>query len=265
MKSGGVWRKSADHSRATGDGEPAPASARRGSQWRAGGLVADSPLRRVDPRTKLALSICISLAVMLPLERLLVVIGAYLLLLAWARLLPAAARLVWRLKWVLLILFALDWWVISLDFAILITLRIVLLSGAFAILFVTSTSEELRLAFEWLRLPYRYAFSLSLALHSVGLFESEWRTIREAQQARGAWSPLTGWRDLGRQAHDLVALTVPAVVMTAHRAWAMTEAAYARGFDSPHRRPYHRLAMHLLDWLLLAGAFAGGTLLVWWR
>ena len=100
------------------------------------------------------------------------------------RLLPTAGRLVWRLKWTLLILFVLDWWLVSLDLAILITLRIVLLTGAFAILFATTMPEELRLALEWLRLPYRYAFSFSLALQSVGLFEAEWRTIREAQQAR---------------------------------------------------------------------------------
>ncbi len=69
-------------------------------------LVERSPLRRADPRTKLALSLCASLAVMLPLQRLLAFMALYLLLLAWARLLPEAARQVWRLKWVLLILFA---------------------------------------------------------------------------------------------------------------------------------------------------------------
>ena len=61
---------------------------------------------------------------------------------------------------------------------------------------------------------------------------------------------------------DLVALAVPAVVLTTKRAWAMTEAAYARGFDSPHRRPYRQLAMGWLDWLLLAGAVAVAAILV---
>jgi energy-coupling factor transport system permease protein len=228
-------------------------------------LVEDSPLRRVDPRTKLALSLCASLAVMLPLEKLAVFMVLYTLLLLWARLLPEAAQQVWRLKWVLLVLFVVDWLFVSLDLAVIITLRLILLAGAFALFFATTTPSELRLALEWLRVPYRYAFSLSLAFQSVGLLDDEWRAIREAQQARGAWAPPTGWRDLLDRLRDLVALAVPAIVLTTKRAWAMTEAAYARGFDSPRRLPYRQLALGWLDWLLLAGTLAVAAILVLWR
>jgi energy-coupling factor transport system permease protein len=229
-------------------------------------LVEHSPLRRVDPRTKLALSLCASLAVMLPLEKLAVFMGLYVVLLLWARLLPAAARQVWRLKWVLLVLFVVDWVFVSLELAVIITLRLILLAGAFALFFSTTTPAELRLALEWLRVPYRYAFSISLAFQSVGLLDDEWRTIREAQRARGAWSSTgSSWREMIRRTGDLVALAVPAVVLTTKRAWSMTEAAYARGFDSPHRRPYRQLAMHWLDWVLLAGTVAVAVALLLWR
>ncbi len=228
-------------------------------------LVERSPLRRADPRTKLALSLCASLAVMLPLEKLLLFMGIYALLLAWARLLPEAARQVWRLKWVLIVLFVLDWLLISLELAVLICLRLTLLAGSFALFFATTTPRELNLALEWLRLPYRYAFSLSLAFQSLGLLDDEWRTIYEAQQARGAWPARSGWRQLLKQVRDLIALAVPAVVLTTKRAWAMTEAAYARGFDSPHRRPYRRLSMGRLDWALLAAALLVSLGLLLWK
>lgn len=225
-------------------------------------LREDSPLRRVDPRTKLTLSLCASLAVMLSLEKLAAFMVLYALLLLWARLLPEAVRQVWRLKWVLLLLFVVDWLFVSLDLAVIITLRLGLLAGAFALFFATTTPAELRLALEWMRVPHRYAFSLSLAFQSVGLLDDEWRAIREAQRARGAWSPPTRWRDVAGRVRDLVALAVPAVVLTTKRAWAMTEAAYARGFDSPRRRPYRHLALGPLDWLLLAGTLAVATILV---
>jgi energy-coupling factor transport system permease protein len=203
----------------------------------------------------------------------------YILLLLWARLLPEAARQVWRLKWVLGVLFVVDWLLVSLDLAAIITLRLILLAGAFTIFFATTTPSELRLALEWLRVPYRYAFSLSLAFQSVGLLDDEWRAILEAQRARGAWAPPNAtsslrlrallqrstWRDVGAQLHNLVALTVPAIVMTTKRAWTMTEAAYARGFDSPRRQPYHRLAMGRLDWVLLVTATISLILLLRWR
>jgi energy-coupling factor transporter transmembrane protein EcfT len=229
-------------------------------------LVETSPLRRADPRTKLALSLCASLAVMLSLEKLVAFMLFYALLLAWARLLPQAARQVWRLKWVLIVLFVVDWIFVSLDLALIITLRLILLAGAFALFFSTTTPSELRLALEWMRVPHRYAFSLALAFQSIGLLDDEWRAIREAQRARGAWSaPKSNWRDLLERLGDLVALAVPAIVLTTKRAWAMTEAAYARGFDSPHRQPFRQLIMSRLDWLLLAGTGAVAVALLLWR
>jgi len=226
-------------------------------------LAEHSPLRPADPRTKLALSLCASLAVMLPLERLAAFMGIYVLLLLWARLLTDAVRQVWRLKWVLMTLFIFDWLLVGVDLAAIVTLRIVLLAGAFALFVRTTTPGELRLALEWFRVPYRYAFSVSLAFQIVGLLDDEWRAIREAQRARGAWAfEWAGWRQLVPQVRGLVALTVPAIVLTTRRAWALTEAAYARGFDSPHRRPYQRLEMTSLDWLLLMATIFLSALLV---
>ena len=222
-------------------------------------LVAHSPLRRADPRAKLLLSLSASVAVMLPLERLAIFMGLYTLLLLWARLLPAVLRQIWRLKLLLIVLFIVDWACISLDLAAIIVLRLILMVSVFAFFVSTTTPDELRLALERLHVPYRYAFSLSLAFQSVGLLRQEWQAIREAQIARGALTPPAGWRSLPRL-HDLLALTVPAVVLTTRRAWGMTEAAYARGFDAPHRSPFHTLTMRWTDWalalftLLLAGA-----------
>jgi energy-coupling factor transporter transmembrane protein EcfT len=45
----------------------------------------------------------------------------------------------------------------------------------------------------------------------------------------------------------------------------MTEAAYARGFDSPHRRPYRQLALSWLDGLLLLATVTVAVILIFWR
>jgi energy-coupling factor transport system permease protein len=237
---------------------------RRSGMWQID-VVNHSPLRMVDPRTKLALSLSASLAVMLPLPQLAVAILVYITFMAWARVLKGAVRQVWRLKWVLIGLFIIDWVFVSLDLAVSITLRLSLLASTFSMFFATTTPAELRLALEWLRIPYRYAFSLSLAFQSLGLLDQEWRTIREAQQARGAWQPPTGWRKLRQNVQDLIALSVPAIVLATKRAWSMTEAAYARGFNAPHRRPYHHLFLTTLDRALLVGSILIGACLLFWR
>jgi energy-coupling factor transport system permease protein len=226
-------------------------------------LVVNSPLRYADPRAKLLLSFAASLGVMMPLERLGLFMALYILLLLWARLLPAALRQLWRLKVLLVVLFVVDWLFISADLAVIIVLRVILLVGVFALFVSTTTPDELRLALERLHVPYRYAFSLSLAFQSIGLLQQEWRAIREAQIARGAWSPGAIGKALLRL-RDFVALTVPAIVLTTRRAWGMTEAAYARGFDAPHRRAYRTLAMRWMDWALVLATLliTGGLLLI---
>ena len=226
-------------------------------------LVASSPLRAADPRTKLFLSVAISLVVMLPLGRLTIFIAIYTLFLVWTHLLPAAIRQIWRLKWLLILLFLFDWWLISLPHAAIICLRIILLAGVFALLFATTTVRELQLALEKLGIPYRYAFSLGLAFQSLGLIDDELRAIREAQASRGALPELSSRKRLLKEMGNLVSLTVPAIVLTTKRAWAITEAAYARGFDSPKRISYHSLKFSSLDFLLMGGISLVLVLLYW--
>jgi energy-coupling factor transport system permease protein len=161
------------------------------------------------------------------------------------------------MRWLMAALFVMDWLLVSPTLAVTIVLRLALLAGTFTLFFATTTVSELRLALEWMGIPPRYVFSVTLAFQSMGELDEQWRNVVEAQQARGAWS--TGnWRRPLERLYDMLALTVPAVVLTAKRAWAVTEAAYARGFESPHRRPYGRLNFGGLDvWLLL------GVLVSW--
>jgi energy-coupling factor transporter transmembrane protein EcfT len=228
-------------------------------------LAESSPLRGVDPRTKLAICLCSSLAVMLPFQKLGVFMIIYILFMGWARLLPEAARQAWKLKWILGVLFLVDWLVVSIDLAVIVTMRLLLMAGVFAMFFSTTTPSELCLALAWLRVPYRYAFSVSMSFQTVSHIDAEWRGVIEAQKARGAFVVPTGWRNLKEQVRNLVCLTVPAVVLTARRAWAMTEAACARGFESPARRAYRALAMRATDWIIIAGALSVAVALFLWR
>ena len=227
-------------------------------------LVTQSPLVRVDPRTKLFISLAVSVAVMLPFERLLIFVGIYALFLVCARLLPPTINQVWRLKWILLGLFFLDWWLIDLNHAATICTRLILLTGVFTLFFFTTTTRQMGLALEHLRVPYRYAFSLSLAFQSVGLLEDEWRAIREAQRSRGAYQELSSFKKVFSQFGDLISLTVPAIVLTTKRAWTITESAYARGFDSPNRKSYLSLSFTWVD-ALLATVTVIIIVLLYWR
>ena len=237
----------------------------RGEHKRLIRMVPESPLRQVDPRVKLGICLLVALAVMLPLERLAVFWLLFAVSMFAARLAVEMLYQIRRIVWILAILFVLDWISVSPSFAVLITLRFTLVVSAFTIFFATTSPEEFRLALERLQFPYAYAFSLSLAFLSVALMNEEWLNIMEAQRSRGAWREIRGVRRIGEQLNGLVALGVPAVVLTVKRAWTYTEAAYTRGFDSPHRRPYRQLVMRSLDWALAVSALGVIVLIFFWK
>lgn len=224
----------------------------RGRHRRLVRLREKSPLRAMDARIKVALTLLASAAAMLPLPRLLIFAAGFAAFMAYARLLSETAYQVRRIAWMLIALFALDWIFIGLDFAILITFRIVLVASSSTLLLATTTPEEFRQALLTLGVPYRYAFALSLAFQSVPLMGVELRNIREAQQARGALPQRRGWRQWFAQSCDMVALAVPAVVLATRRAWSLTEAAHARGLDTPHRTPALPRGVRWHDWALVA-------------
>ena len=104
-----------------------------------------------------------------------------------------ALRQVWRVRWLLFGLFIIDWIIVSLDHAALVTLRIGMLTSTFILLFATTSIPEFKSALEWFGIPGRYAFSISLAFQSLGSLEREWQAIKEAQIVRGAWVQPEKW------------------------------------------------------------------------
>ena len=223
--------------------------------------VRHSFLRRVDPRTKLVLCLAASLAIMLPLHALATFLMAYALFVVSAGLLRPVLEQLRRVALLLAALFVVDALFIGCDFAVLVTLRLVLLVTAFNLLFATTTADEMRLTFEGFGMSPRLAFTLATACCSVDLVQTEWLAVIEAQRARGIDRPQCAhaWRE---RLAGSVALIVPAVVFVAHRAWAISEAAATRGFDSPVRRPVRVLRLTWLDWVLLA-ASVSVMILVW--
>jgi energy-coupling factor transporter transmembrane protein EcfT len=217
-------------------------------------LPRDSFLRRVDPRTKLFLCAATSAAVMLPLAHLAAVMAGYFLLILAARIERQALAQLRRAAVLLTLLFLADWLWIGLGFAALIAARLTLLIIGFSLFFATTTPDELQAALEQMRVPTRLAFAFAAAYRFLGLLGSEWQEIVEAQQARGIVFRAPSWRAPRQSLAWATAIIVPAVVLATQRAWSITEAAAARGFESPSRRCSRRLRFSRVDQLLVTAA-----------
>jgi energy-coupling factor transport system permease protein len=219
-------------------------------------LPRDSFLRGADPRTKLFLCAATSAAVMLPLGHLAAVVAGFFVLILAARIERQMLAQLRRAAVLLTLLFLADWLWIGIDFAVLIAARLILLIIGFSLFFATTTPDELQAALEQMRVPASLAFAFATAYRFLHLLDSEWREIVEAQQARGIAVPALSWRAPRQSLACAMAIIVPAVVLTTQRAWSITEAAAARGFESPNRRSSRNLRFSRVDQLLLTAAVA---------
>jgi energy-coupling factor transporter transmembrane protein EcfT len=245
----------------------APLRSLRASKADASLEAGNSFLRQVDPRVKIALALAASAAVALPLTSLALVAACLTGLLAGGRLTGPAVAQLWRARVWLAVLFLIDWLVVGVGFAVLITLRLTTLAAAFTIVFATTTADELALAVERLGVPRRLAFAFAMAFRVLGLVEREWREIVEAQHARGIVLQASGtrrWRAWREHLAHAAALVVPAIVLAVQRAWAINEAAAVRGFESPAYRPYQVLRLRPADHALLmaTAVVLGGAFLL---
>ncbi|MBM4295657.1 MAG: energy-coupling factor transporter transmembrane protein EcfT [Deltaproteobacteria bacterium] len=243
-------------------------------------LSLDNPVRRLDPRTKLALLLASFIMVLLPQRPELVGLGtlAALVHLGLARAWGEA----WRVRWLLvtLLLFSLGVWSWlaqgpthlfwrvsreSLAFGAATFLKLGAMTLAGLTLLATTPAEELFLGLVKLRLPYPVAFAFALALRWVPEVFATAQRVKEAQEARGLVWEEGGITERLRRHLPLLA---PIFLLTLRRSQTMAWALEARGFQMSPRRTYLReIRMTWRDAaaLALAGVLLGIFIWIHWQ
>ena len=104
-----------------------------------------------------------------------------------------------------------------------------------------------------LRIPYRYAFALVIALRFLPLFDSENETVRLAQKSRGISPSVRGFRKIMR---TLQYTFFPLLVSALSRVESLSISMDGRGFGYSSERTYLRKSeWRLLDSLFLLLSF----------
>ncbi len=216
--------------------------------------VRRSPLARVNPVTKLAAPLIVSVALLLSIDPVSagVALAAILLLLPWARL---PARQVWLRLWPILfaavvasaatVLYGrvsgavyLEWGLVrisdgSLALAAAILLRVLAIAVPSVLLFATTDPTDLADGLAQLvRLPARFVLGGLAGLRLVGLLISDWRELGLARRARGVGDAGRIRRFLG-QAFALLVLSI-------RRGTKLATAMEARGFGADVPRTWAR-------------------------
>jgi energy-coupling factor transport system permease protein len=240
----------------------------------------DNPVKRLDPRTKLALLVASFVVLLVPQRPEIVGLGV-MAVLAHLGLAGAWAE-IWRVRWLLLtlLLFSLGVWSWlaqgpsilfwrvsreSLAFGAATFLKLGAMTLAGLTLLATTAVEELFLGLVKLRLPYPVAFAFALALRWVPEVFATAQRVKEAQEARGLAWEAGGLRERLRRHLPLLA---PIFLLTLRRSQTMAWALEARGFQMSPRRTYLK-EIHM-TWrdgaaLAMAGVLMGIFIWIHWQ
>jgi energy-coupling factor transport system permease protein len=229
-----------------------------------------SPVHALDPRVKIAWSVLVSLLAIL-LGDPLMLGGLFALTIApWCVVRPPLARLRLLLLLVgttvlgtmisqgffygfeprtelLTLLPGLSLCWEGAVYGAVVSLRLLAVLSAGALVVFTTHPSDLILALTKLRVPHSFAFMLTLALRFLPETIEQGKCILVAQQLRGG-----GGKGLASAARRFRRLVVPLLAVSLRSARQVALAAEVRAYTS-HRVPSKTLRFTLADWAVMAG------------
>jgi energy-coupling factor transport system permease protein len=215
----------------------------------------------LDPRTKLFLTLCFALLVIIG-NRSLEISGVYGLTLV---LILALGEIKAYLKWLRLVLpmaiffGAVTWWTTTWMIGCMAGLKLLALTSVFFVFFATTVPEDLGNALVKIGLPYTVAFVMTAALQFVPIIGRKAKAVLDAQRSRGI--PLEpGWSAL----RHYPAFLGPLLIQSFQLAEELAEAMEARGFGNPQRSFLQDFRLKTLDWFaMVAGLLTLAIFMAW--
>ncbi len=208
-------------------------------------------IHSLDPRTKLALALGVS-ALSIIFTELIVLLIIFLSLVPLLLIAKSIKEWTSTVKGLtLLIVFILFVNIIfnGLSFAISMVLRIFSLITAFSLFFLTVHPDELSQALIQMKIPFSFAFAMSMAIRYVPTIANEAQTIREAQMSRGLELEKGGFT---QRIKNFIPIIIPLIVSSIRRAISIAESLESRGFGAyPNRTYLLPLKMRKRDYTVL--------------
>jgi len=138
----------------------------------------------------------------------------------------------------------------SIESAVAMTLRFVVLVESFSIFFLTTSPDHLGLALEQTRVPYEFCFAFTTAVRFVPVLAEEAQTIMDAQKARGLELERGNFL---KRIRNYIPILIPLIVSAIRRSLELAEAMESRAWGATKKRTnLYVLRMHRGDFALIA-------------
>jgi energy-coupling factor transport system permease protein len=137
----------------------------------------------------------------------------------------------------------------SLENAVAMTLRFIVLVESFSIFFLTTSPDHLGLALEQTHIPYEFCFAFTTAVRFVPVLAEEAQTIMDAQKARGLELERGNFL---KRIRNYIPILIPLIVSAIRRSLELAEAMESRAWGATKKRTnLYVLKMHRGDIVLI--------------
>ena len=210
----------------------------------------DSVIYNLDPRTKIFILLIYSILSLL-FQNFFVLTALYLTLVLFFILAKDFKRLLTynqSLSFMIFFIFFLNIFYFNIDFAIAMIIRLLIMMDSFLLFFATIHPDELSQSLYKMKIPFQYAFSISLAARFVPSLTSEATNIRDAQMSRGI-DYQKG--NLFYKIKKYIPLLIPLYISAIRKAHFVAESMESRGFNQKEKRTFlYELKLKNLDYIL---------------
>lgn len=214
----------------------------------------DTPVHRLDPRSKMVLSISFSAISLMFLNilPLLILIVVLLPIIATARSLRRWGRSMRGLMVLVLFIVVFNTLLSAVENpfsrSLALAIRLVALMTSFSVFFLTVHPDELSQALIQMHIKFEFAFAMSMAMRYVPTLTQEAYAIMDAQRARGV--ELDKGNIITR-IKNIIPIIVPLIIVSIRRALSIAESMESRAFGASENRTYlEHLAFDAQDWVV---------------
>ena len=229
----------------------------------------DSVMHRLDPRSKLVLSIvCASVSMMfMDIIPLLMVFICLLPMIAAAKSLNRWAKSMKGLGALLVFVLVFNTLLSPVDnplsYSLSLAIRLVALMTSFSLFFLTVHPDQLSQALIQMRVKFEFAFAMSMAMRYVPTLGQEAYAIMDAQRARGVELDKG---NLIKRIRNIIPIIVPLIIVSIRRALSIAESMESRGFGANENRTYmEMLRFRKRDWAVVLSSLLMLSLAIYVR
>jgi energy-coupling factor transport system permease protein len=218
----------------------------------------DSPIHRLDPRSKFILTLGF-FAVSLLFTNIYALLVVFIVQIPWVLLARSVNRWLRSMRGGLFLGFFI--FVMNVIFgtpivsSLAFTTRFFAIMSAFSFFFMTTSADDLGLALEQIHVPYSISFTFTTAVRLVPTMAIDAQTVVDAQRSRGLELDKGNFI---KRVRNYIPILIPLIISAIRRSVELAEALESRAFGATENRTaIVTLKMRAADYLVILGTIAG--------